>query len=123
ARRRWRCASATATGRRAPGTSPGRLLLYRSPLTETRNSPLSFVLRVVSGFTDQEIERAHRYHRPRYAALVLDLVVSAVVLGALTQLSLPLLAAPPAVAAVAAGAGLPVAWWRYRHDVAWGFAT
>jgi len=77
----------------------------------------------VSGFTDEEIERARRYHRPGYVALVLDLVVAAVVLGALTQVSLPLLVAPPVVAAVAAAAALPVAWWRYRHDIAWGFAT
>jgi STE24 endopeptidase len=76
----------------------------------------------VSGFTDEEIERARRYHRPRYGALVLDLVVAAIVLGALTQLSLTLLAAPPAIAAIAAASRLPVAWWRYRHDVAWGFA-
>ena len=84
---------------------------------------MSFVLSVVSRFTDQEIERARRYHRPLYAVLVLDLVVAAVVLGALTQLSLPLLAAPSAVAAIAGAARLPIAWRRYRHDVAWGFAT
>jgi len=77
----------------------------------------------VSGFTDQEIERARRYHRPRYVALVVDLLVSVVVLGALTQLSLPLLVAPPVVAAIVGTASLPVAWWRYRHDVEWGFAT
>jgi STE24 endopeptidase len=77
----------------------------------------------VTGFTDEEIARARRYHRPRYVALVLDLVVSAAVLGLLTQLSLPLLAAPPVIGAIAGAARLPVAWWRYRHDLEWGFAT
>ena len=77
----------------------------------------------MTGFTDEEIERARRYHRPRYVALGADLVLSAAVLGALTQVSLPLLVAPLAVGAISATAGLPVAWWRYRHDVAWGFAT
>jgi len=77
----------------------------------------------VSDFTEAEIERSRRYHRPRYVALVVDLAVSLVVLGALTQLSLPLLVAPLAVGGLAAIARLPVAWWRYRHDVAWGFAT
>jgi STE24 endopeptidase len=77
----------------------------------------------MSGFSDQEIDRARRYHRPRYVALVVDLVLSVAVLGALTQLSLPLVAAPLVVAILLAAAGLPVAWWRYRHDVAWGFAT
>jgi STE24 endopeptidase len=76
----------------------------------------------VTGFTDQEIERARLYHRPRYVALVVDLLLSAAVLGALTQLSLPLLVAPPAIAVVVALATLPVGWWRYRHDREWGFA-
>jgi STE24 endopeptidase len=77
----------------------------------------------MSGFSEQEIERARCYHRPRYVALVVELVLSVAVLGALTQLSLPLVAAPLVVAILVAAAGLPVAWWRYRHDVAWGFAT
>jgi STE24 endopeptidase len=76
----------------------------------------------MSGFTDHQIEQARRYHRPRYVALVVDLVVSVAVLAALTQVSLPLILAPAVVATVSSLAGLPVAWWRYRHDVAWGFA-
>jgi STE24 endopeptidase len=77
----------------------------------------------MSGFSDQEIERARRYHRPRYAALVVDLVLSVAALAALTQVALPLLAAPPVIGLLVSAAGLPVAWWRYRHDLAWGFAT
>lgn len=77
----------------------------------------------MTGFTTQEMARARSYHRPRYVALLLDLVLSAAVLGLLTQLSLPLLAAPPAIGTIAAAARLPVAWWRYHHDRAWGFAT
>lgn len=88
----------------------------------------------MTGFTDHQIERSRRYHRPLYAALAADLVLGAGALAALTQLSvfpgdsvettsLPLLLAPPVVAALAAAARLPVAWWRYRHDREWGFAT
>jgi STE24 endopeptidase len=77
----------------------------------------------MSGFSDQEIDRAGRYHRPRYVALVVNLILSVAVLAALTQLSLPLVAAPLVAALFVSAAGLPVAWWRYRHDVAWGFAT
>jgi STE24 endopeptidase len=77
----------------------------------------------MSGFSDQEIERARRYHRPRYAALVVDLVLSVAALAALTQVALPLLAAPPVIGLLVSAAGLPVAWWRYRHDLDWGFAT
>jgi len=74
-------------------------------------------------FTRQEVERARRYHRPGYVALVVDLAVSVAVLGALTQLSLPLLLAPPVVAVVVGVSHLPVGWWRYRHERAWGFST
>jgi STE24 endopeptidase len=77
----------------------------------------------MSGFSDQEIDRARRYHRPRYVALVVDLLLSVAALAGLTQLSLPLVAAPLVVALLVSTAGLPVAWWRYRHDVAWGFST
>jgi STE24 endopeptidase len=76
----------------------------------------------MSSFTDHQIEQASRYHRPRYVALVVDLVLSIAVLAALTQVSLPLILAPAAIATVSSLVGLPVAWWRYRHDVAWGFA-
>ena len=79
----------------------------------------------MSGFSDQEVERARRYHRPRYVALVLDLVISLALLAALTQatLSLNAVTAPLAIGALLGVVGLPVAWWRYRQDVAWGFAT
>jgi STE24 endopeptidase len=49
--------------------------------------------------------------------------MSLAVLAGLTQLSLPLVAAPLVVALLVSAAGLPVGWWRYRHDVAWGFST
>jgi Zn-dependent protease with chaperone function len=83
----------------------------------------------VSGFTGEEIERSRRYHRPRYAALVGGLLLSVVTLVGLTWLPLPgpwWLAAllGPFVVGLALGlVRLPLAWWRYRHDVAWGFST
>ena len=77
----------------------------------------------MTGFTPAEVERARRYHRPGYVALVVDLAIGVVVLLALTQVSLPLLLAPPLVAATVAVARLPVGWWRYRHERAWGFST
>src|SRR5262249_56080472 len=63
-----------------------------------------------------------RSPRPRYIALALALVVPVGVPVALPQVSLPLLVAPAAIGTIAALAGLPIGWWRYRHDVAWGFA-
>src|SRR3954451_8941642 len=79
----------------------------------------------MSGFSDQEVERSRRYHRPRYVALVLDLLVTLAVLAALTRarLSLDALEAPLVVGALLGLVGLPVAWWRYRQDRTWGFAT
>jgi STE24 endopeptidase len=83
----------------------------------------------MSGFTRQEIERSRRYHRPRYAALVVGLVLSVVTLGALTQLPLPgpwwlaALLGPLVVGAVLGLVRLPLAWWRYDHEVKWGFST
>jgi STE24 endopeptidase len=77
----------------------------------------------MNGFSDQEVDRASRYHRPRYVSLLLDLALTVVVLLALTRLSLPLLVAPLLTWVLAAGVTLPLGWWRYRHDVTWGFAT
>src|SRR5439155_16617022 len=83
----------------------------------------------VDGFSPDEIERARRYHRPLYAALLLDAAAGFAVLAALTQLDLPLawwgevLAAPALVAAVTWAAGLPVSWWRFGHERRYGFAT
>jgi len=82
----------------------------------------------MSGFTHDEIERSRRYHRPRYAALVGGLALSVATLVALTWLPLPgpwwlagLLG--PAIAGVVLGVvRLPIAWWRYRHELAWGFS-
>jgi STE24 endopeptidase len=83
-------------------------------------------------FTTAEQARARRYNGPRHAALLLDLgltVLALAALAALTPLALPgpwwaaAVAAPLLVAVATGAAGLPVAWWRYRHDVEWGFAT
>jgi STE24 endopeptidase len=83
----------------------------------------------MSGFTPEEIERSRRYHRPRYAALVGGLVLSVVTLAALVWLPLPgpwwlaALLGPAIVGAVLGIVRLPLAWWRYRHEVEWGFST
>lgn len=77
------------------------------------------------GFSDTEVQRSRRFHRPRYVALVLDLLLSVAVLAALTRLRLPLgfwagaLVYPVVVQTVAEAARLPIAWWRHRHDVRW----
>jgi STE24 endopeptidase len=82
----------------------------------------------MSGFTREEIERARRYHRPRYAALVIDTALSIALLAALTQLPLPspwwvgALVAPLVAGLTLAIVRLPVSWWRYRHERAWAFS-
>jgi STE24 endopeptidase len=83
----------------------------------------------MSGFTSEEIARSRRYHRPRYVALVAGLALSVVTLVALTWLPLPgpwwlaALLGPLIVGLVLGLVRLPLAWWRYRHEVAWGFST
>jgi STE24 endopeptidase len=83
----------------------------------------------MSGFTRDEIDRSRRYHRPRYTALVVGVVLSVVALAALTQLPLPgpwwlaALLGPLIVGVVLGLVRLPLAWWRYRHEVRWGFST
>jgi len=82
----------------------------------------------MTGFSDDELERSRRFHRPRYLALAVDLALALVLLAALTQLriSLPWWVAaglfPVVVQTIVDTARLPVAWWRYRHDVAWGLS-
>jgi STE24 endopeptidase len=82
----------------------------------------------MSGFTSEEIARSRRYHRPRYVALVGGLALSLVTLVALTWLPLPgpwWLAAflgPVIVGVVLGVVRLPIAWWRYRYEVTWGFS-
>src|SRR5947209_1687614 len=83
----------------------------------------------MSGFTPEEVERARRYHRPRYVALVGGLALSIVTLVALVWLPLPgpwwlaALLGPTIVGLVLGAVRLPLAWWRYRHEVEWGFST
>jgi len=83
----------------------------------------------VRAFTPEEVARATRYHRPLYAAAVGAAALELLVLLALTQVDLPLpwpaeVVVSPALAAAALwAAGLPLAWWRYRHERAWGFST
>jgi STE24 endopeptidase len=83
----------------------------------------------VEGFTDAEVERARRYHRPRYAALGVELALTVATLCALTQLRLPLpywaaaLVPPPLVALCLALVRLPVGVWRQRRDRRYGLAT
>lgn len=74
------------------------------------------------------MQRSRQFHRPRYVALVVDLLVSVAVLAALTRLRLPLgfwagaVAYPVVVRAVMDATRLPTAWWRHRHDVRWNLS-
>jgi STE24 endopeptidase len=87
------------------------------------------VIFMLSEFTKEQIERARRYHRPLYAAMVADFAAGLAALGALTLVDLPLpwwlevVAGPALVAAVLWAVGLPAGWWRFRHERLWGFAT
>lgn len=83
----------------------------------------------MSGFTSEDFERSRRYHRPRYAALLGGLALSVATLIALAWLPLPrpwwlaALVGPAVVGLVLAAVRLPLAWWRHRHEVDWGFST
>ncbi len=83
----------------------------------------------MSGFTPEDFERSRRYHRPRYAALLARLALTVATLVALVWLPLPApwwlaaLVVAAVVALVLAVVRLPLAWWRHRHEVEWGFST
>jgi STE24 endopeptidase len=90
-------------------------------------------------FSLEEVDRAHRYHRPSYVALAVDLGLAAGVLAALAFTSagswlfsaaegLPWAAATAVEAALVVVVSelvrLPIAWWRgYFHERRWGFST
>jgi STE24 endopeptidase len=83
----------------------------------------------VAGFSDDELSRARRFHRPRHLALVVETALAPAALAALTQLHLSLrwwvaaLVLPAIVQLVASLVVLPVGCWRYRQDVRFGFST
>jgi STE24 endopeptidase len=84
-------------------------------------------------FSHDEIERAARYHRPRYVLLLARLVLSVVVLVALTAIGRDLdalgWAGGAAVWAVVVTVSLdlvtlPLDWWNgYVRERRWGFST
>jgi len=92
----------------------------------------------VEGFTDAQVKRARRYHRPLYVALLADAALGVGLLAALAftpfgdGLYEPLepwpwwagtLAFAALVAAVVSVAALPLAFWRYLYERRWGFST
>jgi STE24 endopeptidase len=83
----------------------------------------------MSGFTQDELDRSRRYHRPRYAATLADLALTVAALALLTQVRpslrwwLGAAAFPALVAVVLTAVRVPLAWWRYRRDVDWGLST
>jgi Zn-dependent protease with chaperone function len=107
--------------------------------TRRAASPDRRSLREVQGFTDAEVERARRYHRPLYAALAVDAALGFGVLAALAYsrvgdwLYEPLESWPwplrtvayaAVVVGVAALVRLPLAFWRgYVYERRWGFST
>lgn len=95
--------------------------------------------RALDHFTPEQVDRARRYHRPRYLLLPLDFVLDFAFLGLMAfgppgdwiggwLEGLPFwaegLAWPAAVVAVAWFIGLPLSYWRgYVHEKRWGFST
>jgi STE24 endopeptidase len=87
-------------------------------------------------FSHEDIERAARYHRPRYVALALDLICSVAVLAVLQWgwggpwrlvdgLGWAGAAAAYAgvVSVLSALVQLPVSYWRHVHERRWEFST
>jgi STE24 endopeptidase len=84
-------------------------------------------------FTQEERERARRYHRPLYAVRPAELALGIAVPAALAfgqagrivggpwWLEVPILAALVVVAGMLVR--LPLSVWRLRHERSWGFST
>jgi STE24 endopeptidase len=94
--------------------------------------------RALDFFTPEQVERARRYHRPLYVLFPLDLALDALVLGLLAfgppgdwigewLDGLSFWAEGAAWIAMVVGlgwlVGLPIAYWRHRHEVRWDFST
>ena len=83
-------------------------------------------------FSSAEIERGRRYNRPRYVALLVNVVVGTGVVAAFAvarpSLGLPWWLEAPLLAAIVLAAStlarLPVGWWSgYVHEHRWGLST
>jgi STE24 endopeptidase len=83
-------------------------------------------------FSVEQVERARRYHRPLYVALLLDVTLGLAVLSVLAftragswlYREVPGAAFPALVVAVAALVRLPLAFWRgHVRERRWGFST
>jgi STE24 endopeptidase len=83
-------------------------------------------------FSVEQVERARRYHRPLYVALLLDVTLGLAVLSVLAFTragswlydAVPGAAFPALVVAVSAAVRLPLAFWSgHVHERRWGFST
>jgi STE24 endopeptidase len=83
-------------------------------------------------FSVEQVERARRYHRPLYVALLLDVTLGLAVLSVLAFTRVgswlydaaPGAAFPALVVAVSAVVRLPLAFWRgHVRERRWGFST
>jgi STE24 endopeptidase len=83
-------------------------------------------------FSVEQVERARRYHRPLYVALLLDVTLGLVVLSVLAFSrvgswlydAVPGAAFPALVVAISAVVRLPLAFWRgHVRERRWGFST
>jgi len=83
-------------------------------------------------FSVEQVERARRYHRPLYVALLLDVTLGLAVLSVLAFTragswlydAVPGAAFPALVVAVSAAVRLPLAFWRgHVRERRWGFST
>jgi STE24 endopeptidase len=89
-------------------------------------------------FSDEQVERARRYHRPIYVVRVVGIALSLIVLGAVSFGAAgdalyrlvdgwPWWAAalvfPALIVVVQSLVHTPLGFWRYRHERQWGFST
>src|ERR671922_2493896 len=83
-------------------------------------------------FSVEQVERARRYHRPLYVALLLDVTLGLAVLSVLAftragswlYREVPGAAFPAVTVAFAAVVRLPLAYWRgHVRERRWGFST
>src|SRR3954452_22509765 len=85
-------------------------------------------------FGSEQVERARRYWRPRYAAALANAALGLALLAVLSFSAVldplddrPRWAAAPAIAAITIVLGtlirLPLGYWSFRYEHRWGFST
>ncbi len=114
-----------------------RVLSLTATFMSMFGNPLAFGFPAAENFAPAEVDRARRYHRPRYVAQVVDLVLGLAVMAVLAFTPIgdalypdswtwwaAVLVFPAIIVIVSELVRLPIGYWRgYVHEHRWGFST